>query len=795
MKKIVFLLFMFLTTPSFAYNTYYVRTDGGNTTQCTGLADAAYDGDGTGEACAFSNPMWATGTRDGGGILVGGDTLIIKSGSYVMGYGAGPTGYYCKAAATSYGCYMKELPSGPDESNPTKILGEGWDTGCTSPPELWGTQRAELIINLKNSSNIEIKCLEITDHAPCGSHTSTISATFPPAYCVYSSYPFGEYALTGIRSAGNTSISTNVLLQDLNIHGLADRGIFAGGIEDWTLRRVRIYSNGFTGWDMDTHSYGGDWGAYGTQTLDNVTIQYTGCAETYPGKVPSNCIGQGDGGQGDAFGSAAIGGDWVISDSNISFSTQDGLDMLYHRYGGDVTVKRSWFEGNAGNAIKINVDGGLAEPDEPGIITIENTVAIGSCQYYDSSGDGAAYRATGSIFLNCRGDGSTILANHPKGELYIKNSTSVGNGNALVSVKDAYSAGCDGTEVTAFYNNVFMGNYCRTSSLSGTAGVCGTGNDRDVAWLYNNGTNGNGDGNCGPGNAYDFLPNYLPDLATNNIVYNVQDKSPYDICPTELSETNLCVDPDLVDSPENGDATDVYLNVTSPAIEAADHTITISSGNDANNFVRGAVWDIGGLEYGSTPPAPSCNSECTLCESSGDCAASAATCYWQLNGSCQDTIDPCNADCLSCSTEALCNASTIPCYYWSTLTCNSTEEPEPPSCADDCTLCTSENCISTGPSCYLHLDDSCEATIDPCNASCGACTTETCALSTIPCFLWEDDVCRNYEAECDNLCTGCTSKNDCSGQTNCYWNERTTECLVGQNITAFSGVSLGGCGF
>src|SRR5579885_3133084 len=37
--------------------TYYVRTDGGTPTQCTGLANAAYSGSGSGQSCAWHSPM------------------------------------------------------------------------------------------------------------------------------------------------------------------------------------------------------------------------------------------------------------------------------------------------------------------------------------------------------------------------------------------------------------------------------------------------------------------------------------------------------------------------------------------------------------------------------------------------------------------------------------------------------------------------------------------------------------------------------------------------------------------
>lgn len=54
--------------------TRYARADGGNPTQCTGLADAAYDGSGSGEACALSNFQQFLNA------LQCGDTGIVRSG-------------------------------------------------------------------------------------------------------------------------------------------------------------------------------------------------------------------------------------------------------------------------------------------------------------------------------------------------------------------------------------------------------------------------------------------------------------------------------------------------------------------------------------------------------------------------------------------------------------------------------------------------------------------------------------------------------------------------------------------
>ena len=67
--------------------TYYVRMDGGDTTQCTGLVDAPYPGSGTGQPCAWNHPFQALPPYGTARIAVG-DTLIIGAGNYRMGYGA-----------------------------------------------------------------------------------------------------------------------------------------------------------------------------------------------------------------------------------------------------------------------------------------------------------------------------------------------------------------------------------------------------------------------------------------------------------------------------------------------------------------------------------------------------------------------------------------------------------------------------------------------------------------------------------------------------------------------------------
>src|SRR5688572_8930136 len=67
--------------------TFYVRTDGGDASQCTGRGDAAYSGSGTGQACAWKHPFFAL-APNGTKRIAGGDTLLIGSGNYIIGQGA-----------------------------------------------------------------------------------------------------------------------------------------------------------------------------------------------------------------------------------------------------------------------------------------------------------------------------------------------------------------------------------------------------------------------------------------------------------------------------------------------------------------------------------------------------------------------------------------------------------------------------------------------------------------------------------------------------------------------------------
>ncbi|MEJ2555330.1 MAG: right-handed parallel beta-helix repeat-containing protein [Anaerolineae bacterium] len=402
---------------------YYVRPDGGSAAQCTGRVNAPYPGSGTGQPCAWDHPFRAL-PPGGAPRIAGGDTLIIAAGSYRMGYGA-PGAGNCESDYP-WDCTMPPIPSGPNPSNPTRILGGGWNTGCNNPPELWGTERAWHVLNLAASDNVEIACLELTDHSGCvEDHTGGLA-------CQRDTYPYGDWADTGLYAAD----SANVHLRDLDIHGFANVGVHAGRLADWTVEDVRIAGNGWAGWDGDIED---DDSNSGTLHFRRWTVEWNGCGETYPGGQPAGCWGQTAGGYGDGVGTGQTGGHWIIEDSTFLYNTSDGLDLLYTRLpGSSIEIRRTIAQGNAGNQIKTN-----------GPTYVENAIIVGNCGYFD-----------GQPFTHhvddCRAAGNALALNlQPGDQATVMNTTLASEGDCLVEV--ICEGNCDGSETVRLRNSIFQG--------------------------------------------------------------------------------------------------------------------------------------------------------------------------------------------------------------------------------------------------------------------------------------------------------------------------------------------------
>ena len=406
--------------------TYYVRRDGGSTSQCTGRVNAPYPGSGTLRQCAWDHPFRAM-PPGGPPAIAGGDALVISAGEYEMGYDAGGTEELCDAAG-AFDCHMPPIPGGPDAGHPTRIVGAGWDSGCPNPPELWGAERPWYILNLTDSSNVEIACLEITDHSSC------VEAHSGGLACRRDAPPYGEWAAVGLYAED----SANVHLRDLNIHGLASGGVHAGRLSNWTVENVRVAGNGWVGWDGDI---AGDDSNSGALIFRRWTVEWNGCGETYPGGQPTGCWGQSAGGYGDGVGTGATGADWLIEESAFLHNTSDGLDLLYHSLGGRVVLNRVRAEGNAGNQVKVT-----------GSTAITNSVLVGNCSFFE--GQPFTYDVDA-----CRALGNALEVVYTGGEnVSINSSTVYGQGDGLVGggVREGYA--CNGSETLTARNTIFRGD-------------------------------------------------------------------------------------------------------------------------------------------------------------------------------------------------------------------------------------------------------------------------------------------------------------------------------------------------
>ena len=533
---------LLLTAAPALATTWYVRVDGGTSTQCTGTTNAAYPGSGSNRACAFNHPFWALAPGNKASnytpatVMKPGDTLMIESGSYMIGYGApNANNNMCYQPAT-WGCTIASIPSGIDASHPTVVTGD-----CSAPPELWGTQRVSSIFDVEQVHDVVIKCLELTDHSMCIEAYQPTSNTGGVTACSKSSYPYGTWAANGIYAAD----VVNLTLQDLDIHGFADYGINSGRLSGNTLLdSVTLRANGWGGWSGDLGGNNHNSSNSGTITVQNSTVAWNGCAEAYPATTIVGCWGQNEGGYGDGFSEAWTGGNWIFSNDSFISNTQDGLDMLYANGTGSVTMDRLYAWENAGNGVKTT-----------GQATLTNSIINGYCNNW-AGFPIAGNNSSGVSGTMCRANGTAVVMefNGANQTATLAYNTITGDGDTLF-IGGGSDAGYTPTSsnVTSMYNNVLLG---QVSVIPRDGGAL-----TSLAW-FTDGT-------------YNGVTNY-----SSNVIWNVRNN----FCPGG----NICKDPQLT-------------NETLAGFNANPLTSSPALGN-ANRGLYSVAWDFYGNPRSATGP-------------------------------------------------------------------------------------------------------------------------------------------------------------------------------------------------
>lgn len=561
MKKIILLFILLFVSGSVeAAGPYYVRPNGGTGSQCTGLVDQDYDAGAHGTSCALNHPFWLTGVHadcgNTSGVLAAGETAIIypKSGGYDMGYGAPNT-----AGSTSFpwDCHMKPIPSGPNSSTKTKIYGSNYAdcSDISDATELYGKERSYWVIDLQGSSNVDLRCIHVTDHSQCR-YNSTLS----DGDACSTSYPYGDFAQKGIKSAS----SANINLENFWVTGMASEGASIANPSDWTLTNVNIIGNAQINYNFNgTGSEGTTDEATGTMSFSGGTVAWGGCTLKYPVTYssydgitlpdPRRCCSQDQGCASDGLGSQSNQATWIFDGVKFVRNVADGLDLLYHDVDGGtgtVTIKNSKFIKNSGNQVK---SGGNS--------FLSNLAIDADCMYFN--GKSYTWTSDGGFSDNCRAAGNALSFAYQTGtDVYLEGVTVLNTVNAEpITVTSRNISACDSSNKLQIKNSIFK----TTNGLN---------------WIDKS---------------------YEAGVKDCRFLTDTQDHSVITGFASNPSGTgNVYTDPGLSGTILGSDQNFLIPNTGSSAYNIADESAANQTSNDMFGYARGAAWDAGAIEFGST---------------------------------------------------------------------------------------------------------------------------------------------------------------------------------------------------
>jgi hypothetical protein len=476
--------------------TWYVRPDGGTrysssvtTGLCDGQADVAYPGSGTNQHCAFNDVryLWMDGTYGNSAwVISGGDTVVIRGCAALpsqqnpdaphcrIGWdkatGNDSENFWCAGVNASWGCSMPPPPSGTPSQH-TRILGAcAYGTYSCNPvntypytsnnlTQLFGGFSVGAVMYLNGSQYVDVEGLEITSH---NGQCTRVGAPAYPGWCSTSA-PASDFASWGIVTTNTTS---NITLQDLYIHGLANLGMGGPIGGPFTVTRVFIGFNAFAGWNFDdgvpTPNAPGS-----SITQSYVTMIGNGCLEEYPivhAQFPAlSCWDSNSGGFGDSWSGQNTELDSFTCDHcYIAYNTKDGA-IGPHTLLNNLSLTNSTWIGNMGQQGKWGLN-----PNSSTVIT--NNLFVGNCNRMSDALPGAAQNfnvSTGLpgsyLSLYCRAAGTVFdYFSDANSTVLFANNTIVTYSPTFFDFGCGTVGGC-GTSPYVLKNNIFLGYITSTS--------------------------------------------------------------------------------------------------------------------------------------------------------------------------------------------------------------------------------------------------------------------------------------------------------------------------------------------
>jgi hypothetical protein len=469
--------------------------------------------------------------------------------------------------------------------HPTQILGQcaygtytctpinnNYPYGSTNETQLFGGFGLTWTFNLQSTNYVTIEGIELTTH----NGVCTIGMGYPayPRGCS-SGIPYDDYAQNGFLT--NTATS-NIVLQDVYIHGFDAAGLYGPIGGPITMTRVFSGFNAMAGWNFDDGSGTPD--ATGSSiTANYVTMIFNGCYEqypitaTYPARV---CYDTNSGGFGDSWSGQGGSGQGSILTSFTcnhcvdDYNTKDGF-IGPHIVIPNLTITNSVAIGNMGANWKWGGDDTVINTT-----TFQNNLTVNNCSRMSQPMTGVP--STYNMYLTgfCRAGGNGIASVIPIGSTW-----NMQNNTFISAQQIAWYVACAGTDTSCpstinSTNNVFLG-YTDPDNPYGT----------NVPTLY-------------------YLDPGIVLNASHNVEFGMKDGT----CPSTANGVK-CTDPLLLNEPSQTWVNEAALDVFNPFNAGNSFEITASSpakgkgmalsGLTADYYgtTRATPPAIGALEYGA----------------------------------------------------------------------------------------------------------------------------------------------------------------------------------------------------